>query len=93
MSRALAAKFRKHVIALPPGSRVEWSDMEAWAKANCPKSARQGPDPMWPKWDYLTEECMGLSEQLQKESWLAFQRPDSLDYYYRTDKTESQPWD
>jgi len=72
--------------------------MEAWAEANCPKSARQGPDPMWPKWDSLTEECMGLSEQLAKEGWLAFRSFDDdgqgvLDYYYRTDKTESQPWD
>jgi hypothetical protein len=39
MSRALAAKFRKHVIALPAGSRFEWRDMDAWAKANRPANS------------------------------------------------------
>jgi hypothetical protein len=57
MSRALTANFRKHVIALPPGSALEWRDIDAWAEANCP-SARQGydPDDFWAgtPWD---ERC------------------------------------
>ena len=40
MDRRLTAKFRKHVIALPTGSRFEWRDMDTWAKANTTKSAR-----------------------------------------------------
>jgi hypothetical protein len=36
--RKLVAKFRQHVIALPPGSRVEWREMDAWAKSNFPVS-------------------------------------------------------
>ena len=36
MSRALAAKFRKHVIALHAGSRFKWGDTDAMGKIQPP---------------------------------------------------------
>jgi hypothetical protein len=100
--RNLVAKFRRHLIALSPGSRVEWRDIDAWAKANYPISvwvvADRAMIPLADYWDDLCIECMGISGKLEKEGWLAFLRFDSEgrgvpDYYYRTDKTESEPWD
>jgi hypothetical protein len=100
MNRRLTAKFRKHVIALPPGASFEFGDMDRWVEANTPKSAWQDhdPDEDYP-YDPLGErcvECMALSKQLEVEGWLAYQvgcpRCDG-DCYVRTDKTESEPWD
>jgi hypothetical protein len=86
MSRALTAKFRKHVIALPPGSAFEWRDIDAWAEANCP-SARQGydPDDFWagPPWDDLCVECMVICEEMQQEGYLI---PGGASAY-------GEPWD
>jgi hypothetical protein len=95
MSRALAAKFRKHVIALPAGSRFEWRDMDAWAKANRPANSSYWEG--FCVWEGLCVECMGLAEKLEKEGWLTYQNPEARtgdsDAYFRTAKTESQPWD
>lgn len=114
--RKLVAKFRQHVIALAPGSRVEWREMDAWAKANFPVSVWVITDnAMIPIEDYeqrddvpwsdLCIECMGVCEKLELEGWLVFQKPGPYpgapehhprgcpDYYYRTDKTESEPWE
>jgi hypothetical protein len=114
--RKLVAKFRQHVIALPPGSRVEWREMDAWAKSNFPESVWVIIDnAMIPIEDYeqrddvpwsdLCIECMVVCEKLELEGYLAFQKPGPYpgapehhprgwpDYYYRTDKTESEPWE
>jgi hypothetical protein len=101
MNRRLTAKFREHVTALPAGSRFEWRDMDTFAEANCPKSAKRNYDPDEDDcpWDDLCVECMVLSEQLETEGWLAHQvasgsARDTGDYcYFRTDKPEPQPWD
>jgi hypothetical protein len=95
MNRALAAKFRKHVIALPPGALLDWRDMDAWAKANRPAnfSYWQGSC----EWEGLCVECMDLSEQLEQEGWLRYQNPAHVagdsDFYFRTDKNKLEPWD
>jgi hypothetical protein len=114
--RKLVAKFRQHVIALPPGSRVEWREMDAWAKSNFPVSVWVIIDnAMIPIEDYeqrddvpwsdLCIECMVVCEKLELEGYLAFQKPGPYpgaqehhprgwpDYYYRTDKTELEPWE
>jgi hypothetical protein len=100
--RNLVAKFRQHLIALRPGSRVEWDDMDAWAKANFPVSvwviADDAMIPLEAYWEDLCIDCMVISGKLEKEGWLAFLRFDSEgrgvpDCYYRTNKTESEPWE
>lgn len=105
--RKLAAKFRQHVLALPPGARVEWRDMDEWAKANCGFSAWitvdkvMIPGPDW--WDDLCVECMVVCERLELEGWLAFLYPGPCpgapenyprgfpDHYYRTHKALKSP--
>jgi hypothetical protein len=88
-ARALAVRFRKHVIALPPGSSFEWRDMDAWAKRNCPFSSSREA-----YWDDFCIACMSLAEKLEKEGWLAYQNPEARtgdsDSYFRTAK---ELWD
>jgi hypothetical protein len=67
---SLAPAFRSYVIGLPPGSPFEWCDMDAWAKAHCPKSARQGPEPTFQPCDDLTTACTGICEELEEVGWV-----------------------
>jgi hypothetical protein len=91
MNRALAAKFRKHVIALPEGSPFTWRDMDAWAKANLPPNVSYWQGSC--HWEGLCVECMSLAEVLEAEGWLTYQNPKAKtgdsDDYFRTDKIKS----
>ncbi|WGR99631.1 hypothetical protein MTX26_01790 [Bradyrhizobium sp. ISRA443] len=86
MGKRTDAAFRRHVIALPPGSWLDWRDMDAWAKDNCPKSMRID-DPRDDPWGDLRVDCMSLSETMMAEGWLV--RVFGFcgyDDYMRTDK-------
>jgi hypothetical protein len=90
MSRG-ARKFRRHVIALDPGSPIGWPEMDAWAEANCPKSWRlRDPDTFWAgtPWDDLCVTCLCVCEAMEKEGWLVRQKPSpptwDPDAYLRT---------
>ena len=88
MNRALAAKFRKHVIALPKGSPFTWHDMDAWAKANRPANVSYWQGSC--EWEGLCVECMSLAQVLESEGWLTYQNPEhrtgDSDDYFRTDR-------
>ena len=90
VERRAETKFRQFVMALAPGSQIEWFDVDFWAFVNF-----RAFDTSYSE---LTIVCMTASQNLEKEGWLAFLRFDSdgrgvPDSYYRTDKTESEPWE
>jgi hypothetical protein len=84
--RNLVTKFRQHVIGLPPGSRVEWRDMDAWAEANFPVSVwmltNHAMIPLPGYWEDLCVGCMSISEKLEKEAWLAFSGSTPRDWAF-----------
>lgn len=93
--RRLAARFRLHVMNLPPGSLIDWHYMDARAKTLHPLPRRPVPKDQ-DYWEDLCVMFMVLSEQLEVEGWLAYQvgcSRDNGDDYFRTEKTEAQPWD
>jgi hypothetical protein len=94
--RSAEKKFHAWVMALPPGSRVEWFDMDFWVFVNF----RDFDDDAQ---EDLTVVCMGISERLEETGWLAFIYPGPCpgapehhprgcpDYYWRTDKGAPRP--
>ena len=68
----LTAAFRRHVIAMAPGDRIHWGDMETWTEAQCPPGRQMiDPDRPWddPWYDFIID-CMVICGAMAKERWL-----------------------
>jgi hypothetical protein len=90
----LTTEFRKYVMAMSSGDRIEWKDMDTWTKAQRP-FAEWTPDPhggcYWDDpWNDFTVDCMVISEDMAKEGWLTPTSVQELKLYNH-DRSKWQP--
>jgi hypothetical protein len=92
----LRAVFRKHVMAMAPGDRVHWGDMEAWVKTQFSyRDSLIDLDHPWEDpWSDVTLDCMVICGSLARSGWLGRTPRGTIeptcypqDDYIRTDKS------